>query len=656
MKTSGSDIPMARQRARRAFTLIEPGDRGHHRSHGAGRCDAGAQPLGKARNLSRDRVEAYQRAATAIEAVRTDVASTLRSDDLFDCRFLLTQRNTRSRGYDRSASLLVFSSLRPIRTIEYQGEGLEYETAYRVEDDELGAALWRRRDPVPDDVPDGGGMAEPVADGIVGLRIEASKGDGAWMEEWDSDYDGLPKPGARVTVTATGAPLGGEATRMTPEVTLSTMVALDRVVPPKSEEPKDDGTRAATDGTVPQQRRCSRRWLVWRWWRQCGQSIGGWRRRDCARRSSHRRPGWRASRWWWPWRIGRQRFDATTRSRWRTHGRPPMSNRRGSVIVVVIWAVAIAAVLVAATQIVTFRQAVLGREALARVEARWAARAGLEQMISIMEYYHEYPNVDDPMAVVRDMESYASGQTESGSWDIRHYNDGVEWAGPRDEAAKLNINRANKAQLLTLDHMTPDVVDAIFDWKDSNNEVEGLGAERDYYDNRAAGYHPRNANFRSFAELELVAGAWPEYARGEDWNLNGRLDPNEDDGSRTPPDDKPDGKLDAGWSQYLTASSKQSKFSLSGQERLRLQSATLEDLINRTGVDEAQAKALQQFGRQSNVRVENLLVTPLSQVSGGTSGQQSQQGSSKGSSTRTAAPPAGGPAQAALGALATPAR
>lgn len=244
MKTSGSDIPMARQR--RAFTLIELVIAGIIAAMVLAAVTMALSQLGKARNLSRDRVEAYQRAATAIEAVRTDLASTLRSDDLFDCRFLLTQRNTRSRGYDRSELLVFNSSLRPIRTIEYQGEGLEYETAYRVEDDELGAALWRRRDPVPDDVPDGGGMAEPVADGIVGLRIEASKGDGAWMEEWDSDYDGIPKL-VRVTVTATGAPLGGEATRMTPEVTLSTMVALDRVVPPKSEEPKDDGTGSAAD-------------------------------------------------------------------------------------------------------------------------------------------------------------------------------------------------------------------------------------------------------------------------------------------------------------------------------------------------------------------------------------------------------------------------
>ena len=51
-------------------------------------------------------------------------------------------------------------------------------------------------------------------------------------------------------------------------------------------------------------------------------------------------------------------------------------HRAGSVIVLVIWAVAISAVLIAAAQILAFRQAAMGREAMARVEARWAARAG----------------------------------------------------------------------------------------------------------------------------------------------------------------------------------------------------------------------------------------------------------------------------------------
>jgi DNA uptake protein ComE-like DNA-binding protein len=303
-----------------------------------------------------------------------------------------------------------------------------------------------------------------------------------------------------------------------------------------------------------------------------------------------------------------------------------VSARRGSVVFVVVWAVAIAAVLVAATQVIAFRQAVIGRETLARVQARWAARAGIEQMIAIMEFHLENPDPDDPLAVVRDMEEHAAGSLSTGSWDIRHFLDGIEWAGPLDEGAKLNINSATRAQLLNLPGMTPDVMDAIVDWRDENDQVEGLGAERDYYSNRSLGYRPRNGNFRSIAELELVAGAWPSSVRGEDWNLNSRLDPNEDDGPRSAPPDKPDGKLDGGWSQYLTAVSKQSRYSLAGQEKVALRGASEEVLRERLGVNAEQARALITFGTQANARPESLLVTPLAQLASGPQGQQGQQG------------------------------
>ncbi|MBL9140978.1 MAG: prepilin-type N-terminal cleavage/methylation domain-containing protein, partial [Phycisphaerae bacterium] len=210
----------------RAFTLIELIVAGVVATIVLAAVTFSLSQLGKARNVARDRVEAYQRAATALDALRTDVISSLRSDDLFDCRFLLTSANQRGSSHDRSELLVFNSSLRSIREIDYQGEGVEYETAYRVEDDDLGAALWRRRDPVPDDVPDGGGVAEPVADGVVSLLIEASDGQGSWQTEWDSDYDGIPKL-VRISVTATGAPVGSEETGLTPDVTLRTVVALD---------------------------------------------------------------------------------------------------------------------------------------------------------------------------------------------------------------------------------------------------------------------------------------------------------------------------------------------------------------------------------------------------------------------------------------------
>jgi hypothetical protein len=198
--------------------------------------------LSKTRNIARERVEAFQRASMSIEALRRDIAAMIRTDDLFDTRFLLTTREASARtgGHERSDLLMFNISLRPLRPIDYQGEGREYETHYRVEDDELGSALWRRRDMAPDERPDGGGLAEPIADGVVGFLVEASDGDGGWRTEWDSDVDGVPKL-VRVTVTATGIPVGTESVSLTPDVDLRTVVAIDRVIGPKPDPvPEED--------------------------------------------------------------------------------------------------------------------------------------------------------------------------------------------------------------------------------------------------------------------------------------------------------------------------------------------------------------------------------------------------------------------------------
>ena len=210
--------------------------------------------LSKTRNIARERVEAFQRASMSIEALRRDIAAMIRTDDLFDTRFLLTTREASARtgGHERSDLLMFNISLRPLRPIDYQGEGREYETHYRVEDDELGSALWRRRDMAPDERPDGGGLAEPIADGVVGFLVEASDGDGGWRTEWDSDVDGVPKL-VRVTVTATGIPVGADSVSLTPDVDLRTVVAIDRLIAPKPDpEPVEDqpGSETPAAGTA----------------------------------------------------------------------------------------------------------------------------------------------------------------------------------------------------------------------------------------------------------------------------------------------------------------------------------------------------------------------------------------------------------------------
>ena len=300
----------------------------------------------------------------------------------------------------------------------------------------------------------------------------------------------------------------------------------------------------------------------------------------------------------------------------KIHAPQPYARHKGVVTIMVIWAIAIASIVVAATQILAFREATLGRECISRVQARWAARAGVETMISIMEWHNANPDPDDALALTRDLESNAFGEVETGTWDIRHFIDGQEWAGPMDENSKLNINVATRMQLLELPNITQDVVDSIYDWRDADNEPQQLGAEADFYRNRGLGYEPRNGNFRSIAELELVAGAWPQYLRGEDWNLNGRLDPNEDDGKRTMPDDNANGKLEAGWSQYLTASTRPVTKSASGQPRLDLRKANSEELMTRTGMDATQAAAILTYAKVGNARMAQILSVPLSQLTG----------------------------------------
>jgi len=240
----------AHRALRRGFTLIELVVAGTVAALVLTAVTFSLSQLGRARSIATDRAEAFQRASVALEELRRDIASAVRSDDLFDCRFLLTTEapSARNGNNERSDLLLFAESLRPNGEIDYQGEGREYETHYRVEDDELGSALWRRRDPVPDEIPDGGGVAAPIADGIVSLVIEASDAIGAWRTEWDSDIDGMPML-VRITVAAVGTPVGLDVPPTETRVTLQTMVVLDRVTAPRSEPlPEEPGT--GTEGSA----------------------------------------------------------------------------------------------------------------------------------------------------------------------------------------------------------------------------------------------------------------------------------------------------------------------------------------------------------------------------------------------------------------------
>lgn len=231
-----------RPSGRRAFTLVELVVAGIAALLVVGAVTSALFQSARARATTKSRLVAYARANSALDMVRSEIASTMRRSDLFETRVVLYDDVTTTSDGDLSRDeLLLFTvSLRAVRPIDYEGEGQEYESQFRIGEDSTGTALWQRRDAVLDEWCDAGGIASPVANGIISLEIQAYDGE-SWFDEWDSDIDGLPWA-LRVTVTASGNELGVDPLEDDiPQVTLRTQIAIDRIIPPPPPEEEEDG-------------------------------------------------------------------------------------------------------------------------------------------------------------------------------------------------------------------------------------------------------------------------------------------------------------------------------------------------------------------------------------------------------------------------------
>lgn len=255
-----------------------------------------------------------------------------------------------------------------------------------------------------------------------------------------------------------------------------------------------------------------------------------------------------------------------------------------------------ASIIIGVLQASAFAQAASGREALGRVRAAWAARAGVEETIARLEKSTENPSGTSAFAEMDEMVAVAEGELAGATWRIATTDGKREVPGPADASAKLNINRMSKEQMLALQpFMSDDVADAVLDWIDADEDPQPLGAETAYYQSLEHPIRPRNAPMRSIAELELVAGMDPRDVRGEDWNLNGLLDPNENDGDESWPPDNADGVLDAAYSGILTASSMDGGLSVSGQAKIDLTATDDGELVSRLKVTNEQAAAIVEY-------------------------------------------------------------
>lgn len=182
------------------------------------------------------------------------------------------------------------------------------------------------------------------------------------------------------------------------------------------------------------------------------------------------------------------------------------------------------------------------------------------------------------------------------------------------------------SRLLMIPGMTADLADAILDFIDEDDTPRTNGCESEFYSSQIPGYPAKNSPLESLDELLLVRGVTSDYLYGEDFNRNGLLDPNENDGEATWPPDNADGALQLGWSAYLTVYGREKNTRFDGTNRINVNDNNLADLYDK--LEQEFDATVAQF--VIAYRVSGQAVTTPGQTPSGSGGSGSSPGGSGG--------------------------
>jgi competence ComEA-like helix-hairpin-helix protein len=160
--------------------------------------------------------------------------------------------------------------------------------------------------------------------------------------------------------------------------------------------------------------------------------------------------------------------------------------------------------------------------------------------------------------------------------------------GIADEQSRLNLNQADPEVIAKLYGMTPDIVAAITDWKDEDNNISPAGAEADYYMSLKPPYVPRNGPLLTVRELLMVRGVSRELLLGDDIKQNGMLDREE-----TTQDSRAQATaFDPGLAEVLTVDGWTENVNAEGEDRVNIQNADENALSGVPGISKDIARAI----------------------------------------------------------------
>ena len=279
-----------------------------------------------------------------------------------------------------------------------------------------------------------------------------------------------------------------------------------------------------------------------------------------------------------------------------------MTRRRRAVILPVVLAILLVLGVLAAGYAFRVQADLASTHAMKnRMQTRFAAEAGVERVKQLLRtgrldmsvWYHNPEQFNriivwSPEVDRTDIGTYK--ELDEGAFAFRFsivaddLTDDEKFVrfGLTDEASKINLNLASEKQLLMLveaavegnqEIVAQDIVNAILDWRDADSDPRGDDetTEGAFYEKlERQPYRVKNGPFDSVEELLLVKGITPEILYGEDFDRNGLLTENEDDGDETFPLDDQNGRLNLGLAPYLTVHSYEANVANNNRPRVYL--------------------------------------------------------------------------------------
>lgn len=286
--------------------------------------------------------------------------------------------------------------------------------------------------------------------------------------------------------------------------------------------------------------------------------------------------------------------------------------QRGSVLVALLWCLVLLSVVVLGVLHGSRLELRVARNYGDVIQARYLALAGIEKAKALLYQdaidrkrsakHHSGRLYDSP-------DDFRDVPLGRGRFRVIRQADRAEADriiyGIADEESRLNVNTVSAQELAKILAMTPDLIAAIQDWRDGDNAVTPGGAEADYYAGLQPPRQARNGPLQSLRELLMIRGVTRELFAGEDANLNGLLDREEDDGEASFPPDNHDGALDAGWSGLFSVFSSVQNVNADGSEPVNVQTADDKALSSVRGLSQELAKAI--VASRGQNRLESLV-------------------------------------------------